>query len=107
MHSTLDHIIDRLVDRGDQPLVLAFTAERARPWSYRDVGEQVRVLAGALRSRVEPGEAVALLGPDRAEWIIAALAIVRAGSVVTPIDAQFASGRAPSATCSTTLKATP
>ncbi|GAB4357187.1 MAG: AMP-binding protein [Methylohalobius crimeensis] len=86
----LDTLIDTLERRGDQALVQVFTAAETEKWSYRCVGEQVQALARRLRERIESGEAVALLGTTRPEWIVAAFAVLRAGGVVTPLDTQLA-----------------
>jgi long-chain acyl-CoA synthetase len=88
--SKLDQLIDVLESRGDQTLVQVFTATESNHWSYRSVGEQVQTLARGVRQHLEPGEPIALIGANRPEWIIAALAIIRAGAVVMPLDVQLA-----------------
>ena len=45
--------------------------------------------AGLVAAGLEPGARVALFAPDGPEWIASALAVVRAGAVVVPLDAQF------------------
>ena len=70
-------------------MMLSWTAEEAETWSYGDTAKLVRALAAGLRRRIRPRESVILLGPDRPPWIIAALAIIRAGGVVTPLDVQL------------------
>lgn len=87
--STLDSLIDGLAARGEQPLVLAFTADAPEVWSHARAGEQIQALARGIQQRVEPGEPVVLLGDDRPPWFIAALGIVRAGAVATPLDVQL------------------
>lgn len=88
--SQFDPLIDTLEQRGEQPLLQIFLATQTEEWSYGRFGHQVRALARGLRQRVDPGEAVALLGPETPEWIIAALAVLRAGAVVMPLDLQLA-----------------
>ncbi|MFZ3040632.1 MAG: AMP-binding protein [Thiobacillus sp.] len=89
-HSRLDVLIDELGLRGKQTAIQAWTATAPDCWSYRKLGEQVLALARGLHQRIEPGESVALIGADRPQWIMAALAMLRAGAVVTPLDAQLA-----------------
>jgi long-subunit acyl-CoA synthetase (AMP-forming) len=84
-------LVDQLESRGNLPLIQAWTATEPRQWSYRYIiGQQIHSLACGLRRQIAIGETVVLLGIDRPEWIIAALAILRAGAVVTPIDVQIA-----------------
>jgi acyl-coenzyme A synthetase/AMP-(fatty) acid ligase len=86
----LDVLVDQLESRGNLPLIQVWTATEPRQWSYRYIGQQIHSLARGLRRQIAIGETVVLLGIDRPEWIIAALAILRAGAVVTPIDVQIA-----------------
>lgn len=88
--SYLDPLIDGLERQGDHPLLLLFTAEEPQRWTYAQMGQQVQALACGLQERIGPGETVALLGAEGPEWIITALAVIRAGAVVTPLDAQLA-----------------
>lgn len=88
--SRIDALIDALALRGHKPLLHAFTATESAHWSYRQVGRQVQALARGLRQRTTPGEAVVLMGAPRPAWLVAALATLRAGAVVTPLDVQLA-----------------
>ncbi len=87
--SRLDVMIDALVRDHDRPMMHTWTANEAQSWSYSDVGKLVKALAGGLCHRIQPGEAVILLGPDTPSWVIAALAVIRAGGMVTPLDVQL------------------
>ncbi|MDN5869400.1 MAG: AMP-binding protein [Nitrococcus sp.] len=87
--STLDALVDALDEQGQGMLVQAWTREGPQEWPYRAIATYVRNLAHGLRERIEPGEPVALLAANRPEWIIAALAILRAGGVVMPLDVQL------------------
>lgn len=88
--SQLDLLIDTLEQRGEQPLLQLFLATKTEQWSYGRLGQQVQALARGLRRRIEADEVVALLGPDTPAWIIAALAVLRAGAAVMPLDLQLA-----------------
>ena len=88
--ATLHELIDGLAAFGERPALIAFTAQGRQEWSYAELAGTVRQLAeGLVATGLEPGDRVALFAPDRPEWIAAALAAVRAGAVVTPLDAQF------------------
>lgn len=88
--SKLDDLIDGLEEHGDKPMVLAWTANGHECHSYRDIGGLVQDLARGLYRRINPGEAVALLGVDSPRWIAVALAVIRAGGAVMPLDVQMA-----------------
>jgi long-chain acyl-CoA synthetase len=89
--ATLHDLIDGLAAFGEQPALIAYMGEERQEWSYGRLARMVRRLAhGLVAAGLEPGQAVALFAPDRPEWIVAALAAVRAGGLATPLDAQFA-----------------
>ena len=86
--ATLIPAIDGLADDAAAPAILAMTPQGPRVTSRGDLREQVLRLAAGLAARVPRGEAVALFAADRPEWIAAALAAIRAGAVVLPLDVQ-------------------
>ena len=88
--SKLDALIDGLDEYGDKPMVLAWTADGHECHSYSDISGLVQDLARGLYRRITPGEAVALLGVDSPQWIAVALAAIRAGGAVMPLDVQMA-----------------
>ena len=88
--STLPHLIYVLAEHGDRQAVLALQREGAESWSYADLAEHARRLAvGLAKVGIGRGDHVALLASSRPEWIVACLAIVGAGAVVTPVDVQL------------------
>lgn len=87
--SGLDGMIDALADHRDKPMIQTWTAHEVESWSYGDVGQWVHALACGLQRRLQPRETVILFGPDSPAWIIAALAVIRAGGVITPLDVQL------------------
>ena len=88
---TLIELVDGLSTWGDRPALVVFGARDRREWTYADLAGTVRELAGGLvAAGLTPGDRVALFAPDGPEWIASALAIVRAGAVVVPLDAQLA-----------------
>jgi len=55
-------------------------------WSYAETRERVRQLAKGLRRLgVSPGDAVALLMNNRAEWVLVDLAVALLGATLVPI----------------------
>jgi acyl-CoA synthetase (AMP-forming)/AMP-acid ligase II len=87
--------VGTLVDRaagwfGD---AIAVTDSRRRSLSFRQVGERSSRLANALIA-LSPatGERVALLMPNRAEWMEADFAIAKAGKVRVPINVRLSDG---------------
>ncbi len=90
---TLRSLVDSLSERGDRPVVLALHKEDVERWSYSGLAGCVRRLAcGLSESGVGRGEHVALLAANGPEWIIACLAVIGAGAVVVPLDAQIGDG---------------
>jgi len=88
---TLSHLIDVLAAHGDRQAVLALQREGTESWSYGELAEYARRLArGLTEADVGRGDHVMLFAPSRPEWMVACLAIVEAGAVVTPVDVQIA-----------------
>ena len=57
-------------------------------YTYKQVGEKVRFAAAALAERgLQPGERALLVAENRPEWGIAYFAVLAAGGVVVPVDA--------------------
>lgn len=91
--ATLDDLIDGLARHDDRPALLSFRQGSAMPMSYADLAAHVERATRWLRSRgIGPGHAVAIFAPNRPEWVVAWLAIVRAGASAVPIDAQLPAG---------------
>ena len=88
--STLSHLIDVLAEHGERQAVLALHKEGAESWSYNELVEHARRLTlGLAKLGVGRGDAVVLLAPSRPEWVVACLATVGTGAVVTPVDLQL------------------
>ena len=87
---TLRSLVDAISEHGDQPAVLALHKEEIERWSYAELADQAWRLAGGLsETGVGRGDHVALLAANRPEWIAACLAVIGAGGVVVPLDAQL------------------
>jgi long-chain acyl-CoA synthetase len=91
---TLQAVVESLADAGDRLAVLAFWPDREQRWSFAELAERARRLArGLTRAGIRRADPVGILAPNSPEWIIAALAIVDAGAVVVPLDAQASGER--------------
>ena len=87
---TLGALPEILGEQGDKPALLALQKDTVAQWSYAELAEQSQHLAqGLAAAGVGKGDVVALLGDNRPEWIIACLAALQAGAVVTPLDTQL------------------
>src|SRR5207244_2773418 len=88
---TLCSFIDKLGEHGDRPAILALQKQEIDRWSYAQLGDHVQQLAlGMTKEGVDKGVPVALLAGSRPEWLVACLAIVKAGAVAIPLDMQLA-----------------
>src|SRR5215210_2653605 len=87
---TLRSVVDGLSAQGGRPALVEFGTEGAEVWSYGELTGRVRRLAGGLLGAgVERGDPVALFAANRMEWVVACLAVISAGGVVVPLDAQL------------------
>ena len=75
----------RADSKGDAPFLGARRDGEWQTQSWREVAEQVCLLAESLRGMgLKPGERVALVSENRPEWCIADLAIMAAGLISVP-----------------------
>jgi long-chain acyl-CoA synthetase len=87
---TLRSFFDTLHGRGDRPALLALHKEDVESWSYDELADHARRLAGGLiDAGVGRGDHLALFAANRVEWIIACLGAIGAGAAVVPLDAQI------------------
>ena len=74
---------------GDTPFLLRHDAGAWRGYSFREAARAAHAFAALLaREGVRPGDRVGLLAENRPEWGLAYLAVLGAGAVVVPLDAQ-------------------
>ncbi len=86
---TIGDVLDDLDRDADQPASIVFGESGSRTLTRGEFSGAIAALAGRLSGRgVEKGDCVAVCGSPSAEWMLAALAIMRLGGVVVPIDAQ-------------------
>ncbi len=83
------HVLEeRMAGRGDEPALRYKVGGAWRDISWRGLAEQVRALSSALvDAGIGEGDRVAILAPNRPEWTIADLAILRVRGVSVPIHA--------------------
>jgi long-chain acyl-CoA synthetase len=88
--STLPELIARCVaEHGDRVVV----AEEGRRASWRDLERWSGRLAGALASRLRPGERLAILGQNSLSHLVAELATWRLGAIAAPLFMGFGASR--------------
>jgi fatty-acyl-CoA synthase len=82
--SLLDH--QAAIRPGAQALVCG-----PRTWTFAEAARQVRDLAAALRAHgVAPGDRVAVVAGNDAEYPLVAMAVYRAGAVLVPLNFRLA-----------------
>lgn len=87
---TLQTLVDRLDRFAERECILEMQAEGVTRWRCAEVAQTVRQLAAGLAAAgLQPGQVVTLLAGNRAEWVMAALAVILAGGVVSPLDSQL------------------
>jgi long-chain acyl-CoA synthetase len=88
--STLQSLVDKLDGLGDKECILEMQPQGLTRWTCTEVAGTARRLAqGLIEAGVRPGDVVPILAHNRPEWIIAALAILSSGGVVSPLDTQI------------------
>ncbi|HKJ76062.1 MAG TPA: AMP-binding protein, partial [Gammaproteobacteria bacterium] len=87
---TLAPLFEALAAGGEREALVGLQARDVRRWCYREVAEAVERLAAGLQAEgVAPGSVVVLYAPPSPEAVVAALATVRAGALIAPLDVQF------------------
>lgn len=85
-----DGVLTDLSRHGNRPAVFALRKRDSETWSYADLDGRVDGLAHGLRhAGLAGGDRAAIIADNGPEWIAAALAIIRAGGVVVPLDVQL------------------
>ena len=87
METLNDIIVESARRFGDRPALLIKPGFRTRIWSYADLADIVpRVARHLAEAGIAKGDRVLVWGPNRPEWGIAFLALLRLGAVAVPID---------------------
>lgn len=88
--STLQFLADDLACDEKRVATSTFQKEAIEQRTYVRLREDVEQLASGLKSKgIECGQHVAVMARNGYEWIVTALAVLRAGAVVVPIDIQI------------------
>jgi acyl-CoA synthetase (AMP-forming)/AMP-acid ligase II len=75
---------------GDAEAVADPLAPGGPRLSYRELGERVTAVAGALiDGGLEAGDRAAVWAPNSGEWVLAALGTLSAGGVLVPVSTRF------------------
>jgi fatty-acyl-CoA synthase len=84
---TIGSLADERARRHGDREALCFKGER---WTFAQLADAIASTArGLMALGVAPGEKVALWMPNRPEWIVAALAVLKIGAVLVPINTRF------------------
>jgi long-chain acyl-CoA synthetase len=87
---TLCDVFDVIPQYGKRPALRLPGRPDAAQWSYADLDQHARRLAGGLMNAgLSAGDCVALLASTRPEWFLACVATIMAGAVPTPLDEQL------------------
>ncbi len=87
---TLGDLVSSLAPRGEHDAIVAFGRDEPVQIKFPDVASRVEHRgAGLMGAGVVKGDRVGLLAPNHPNWIIAALAAIRAGATVVPMDVQL------------------
>jgi HIP---CoA ligase len=87
---TIPAAVARAAREFGDAAALVDPAAGAAPVSYRELGERVTAVAGALiEAGVEPGDRVALWAPNGCEWALIALGALGAGATLVPVSTRF------------------
>ena len=89
---TLGELIEKLSQREENTVWMQFTADGVQEYTYRRLADQSRRLANGLPDLgLQKGKPAALLAEPGFEWLVACLAVIRAGGMAMPLDVQMGS----------------
>ena len=89
LKQTIGSLLDERAKRDGTREALVFEGRRA---TFAELLRDVDILArGLIQLGIEPGDKVSLWMMNRPEWIHAALAVMRIGAVLVPINTRFRS----------------
>lgn len=86
---TIDRLVDESAKRfGDRTALERLDGEGRRVgYTYLELQKRMELLARGMRADgVEPGDRIAIMGENSPQWGLAALAALRIGGVLVPVD---------------------
>lgn len=84
--TTIGVFLNRAAELGDRPCWGFHGEKEWEHWSWKRSAELVRrVAAGFIEAGVAPGDRVALLSPNRIEWMLCDYALQAAGAIPVPV----------------------
>jgi len=84
---TIGSLVDERAGRDGTREALVFEAQR---FTFAELARDIDAVArGLIALGIGPGDKVALWMPNRPEWIAAALAVIRIGAVLVPINTRL------------------
>mgnify|MGYP006282495807 CR=1 FL=1 len=87
---TLHDLFDALKDHGSDPAILTPEADGLKSLSYEELSGAIWDLTSEITGRgTGRGDRVAIIGRNRASWVIACLSAVNAGAIAVPVDASL------------------
>ena len=90
LHGNITELLKDAGKEDNRPALIDITAGGVERWTYCELSQAVEeVASGLIGEGQKRGERIALIGENSAAWIIACLAVWRAGGVCVPIDTQF------------------
>ena len=87
---TIDELLTSCSTREEQPAVVAMTRTGFETTPRSELLERAgRLAAGLQETGLERGARVVLFAPNSPQWVISALAVMKAGGSVVPLDTQM------------------
>ena len=86
--ATLQDFARGLAQWGERPAIVSVAVDgTVSSWTYAELARlSASLAAGLAHDGVKAGDAVAILSPNRAEWILARLALLELGALAVPLD---------------------
>lgn len=92
-YRTLTDLIESFSQEGHNPAILSLRKNDVQKIDRATLKKRIEEAAGALAaSGVRKGDRVILWAGNSPEWVIACLAVIRAGGWIVPLDVQLESG---------------
>lgn len=87
---TLQRLIRQFPRHAGKPAIVAFRKGRADTWSFGKLAHAAQRLGvGLMEAGLRPGDCVGLFAANSPEWVAACFALIEAGMIPVPIDAQI------------------